>query len=505
MEDREKTKEQLLAELTGVRQRVASLENAKADLHLAEERLSKVSRTLRALSSCNESLIHSTKEHDLLAEICRIVIEDGGYRLCWVGYRREDAAKSVNPVAQAGYEEGYFRDAVFSWADDTRGHGPTGTAIRTGRPAVCRNILTDPGFAPWRDDASMRGYASVVGLPLIGNAHALGAITIYSSEPDAFDAEELELLTKLAENLAYGIEALRIRDEGRRSEEALRSSEEKYRSLVESTGDSIYLVDREYRYLFVNAVHLSRLGSSIDAFRGRLYSDVHSREETKEFVEIVDTVFRTGESVQHEHLSSRDNRYFLRTLSPVKDVSGRTTAVTVVSKDISSFKQMEERLRALSVTDELTGLYNRRGFFTLFDQFLKMSKRQKKGLHILYADLDNLKGINDTLGHQQGDQALMDAANLFRTTYRESDIIARVGGDEFVVVPVGNTGDNGEAITSRLQKNVEGHNEKGNRAYTLSVSFGLSYYDPEEPCSVDELLFRADRLMYEQKKAKRSL
>ena len=296
---------------------------------------------------------------------------------------------------------------------------------------------------------------------------------------------------------------MRIRDEGRRAEEALRASEEKYRYLVESAGDSIYLVDREYRYLFINKVHLERLGDSIDAFQGKIYSEVHSPEETREFVEKVDRVFETGESVQHEHLSRRDNRYFLRTLSPVKDAGGSTTAVTVVSKDISRFKQMEEKLRALSLTDELTGLYNRRGFFTLVVQLLKLSRRQKRGLFILYADLDNLKGINDTLGHQQGDQALLDTANLFRATYRESDIVARIGGDEFVVVPVGSAGDKIEIISSRLRKNVEHHNEKGNRKYKLSVSLGLAYYDPENPCSVDELLLRAERLMYEQKKNKR--
>lgn len=503
MRDREKTKEQLLIELTELRQRVVRLENARADLLKAEERLSKVHRILRALSSCNEALVHSTEESRLLMEICGIIIDVGGYRLCWVGFGEDDSAKTVRPVAQAGYEEGYFRDVRITWADDQWGRGPTGAAIRTGMPSISKNILTDIHFAPWRDDASRRGYASVVGLPLIGSGKTLGAITIYASEADAFDSEELKLLTELADNLAYGIVALRARDDGRRSEEALRTSEEKYRSLVESTGDSIYLVNRQYRYLFVNKVHLARLGSSFEAFQGKFYSEIHSPEETREFVEMVDRVFATGESAQHEHLSRRDNRFFLRTLSPVKDAEGSTTAVTVVSKDISRFKQMEEKLRALSLTDELTGLYNRRGFFALVEQLLKLAKRQKKGLFMLYADLDNLKGINDALGHQQGDQALLDMANLFRSTYRESDIIARIGGDEFVVIPVGSAGDDVNVISSRLQQNVERHNERGNRSYTLSVSLGLTHYDPENPCSIDELLLRADKLMYEQKKNKR--
>jgi len=287
------------------------------------------------------------------------------------------------------------------------------------------------------------------------------------------------------------------------AERALKESEEKYRSLMESVGDSIYLVDKDFRYLFMNKKHLSRLGLAGNGFLGQAYSEFHSPEEIKEFVEKVDKVFETGETIQHEHFSRRDNRYFLRTLSPVKDADGSIIAVTVVSKDINELKQLEEKLRTLSLTDELTDLYNRRGFFAMAEQLLKLAKRQKIGISMLYADMDNLKGINDTWGHQEGDQALIDTANIFRATYRESDIIARIGGDEFVVIPVGEIGDNTEMITHRFQKKLKDHNEKNNHNYMLSVSFGISYYDPESPCSIDELLKQAEKLMYEQKILKR--
>ncbi|MDI6810620.1 MAG: response regulator [archaeon] len=136
--------------------------------------------------------------------------------------------------------------------------------------------------------------------------------------------------------------------ERKSAEEELGKSEEKYRSLVESTEDSVYLVDRDCRYLFVNDKHLSRLGLPIDKVIGSTYGEFHSPEEAEEFAEIVDQVFETGNSVQHEHRSRRDNRYVLRTLSPVKDSEGRTIGVTVVSKDITERKRMEkERERLL--------------------------------------------------------------------------------------------------------------------------------------------------------------
>jgi two-component system cell cycle response regulator len=163
----------------------------------------------------------------------------------------------------------------------------------------------------------------------------------------------------------------------------------------------------------------------------------------------------------------------------------------------------QEEIRALSFTDDLTGLYNRRGFFTLVEQQLKLFKRQKKGIYMLYADVDNLKEINDILGHKEGDMALIDVADILRKNYREADIIARIGGDEFVVIPVETTGDNIDIISSRLQKSLKLHNAEKNHKYKLSISVGIAYYNPENPCSVDDLLVRADKAMYEQKMLKK--
>ena len=164
--------------------------------------------------------------------------------------------------------------------------------------------------------------------------------------------------------------------------------------------------------------------------------------------------------------------------------------------------QRHERLHAISLHDELTGLYNRRGFFTLAERLLKTAKRQQKGLFMLYSDLDGLKDINDALGHQKGDWALIDTANILKATFRDTDIIARIGGDEFVVMPIETDNDNLGIVINRLQKAVAMDNAKSKRGYTLSISTGTSYYDPLSPSAIDELLSQADRCMYEQKRSK---
>jgi diguanylate cyclase (GGDEF)-like protein len=164
-----------------------------------------------------------------------------------------------------------------------------------------------------------------------------------------------------------------------------------------------------------------------------------------------------------------------------------------------------ETLYRISLHDELTDLYNRRGFFTLAEHLLKQAKRNQDGLFLLYADLDDLKSINDIFGHQKGDWALIDIANILRETFRDSDIIARIGGDEFVVMPMGRRGDNVELTMHRLQKAIEMDNMRSKREYKLSLSMGIAYFDSWAPCTIDELLSQADKTMYKQKKSKQSV
>jgi diguanylate cyclase (GGDEF)-like protein len=177
-----------------------------------------------------------------------------------------------------------------------------------------------------------------------------------------------------------------------------------------------------------------------------------------------------------------------------------------VARDISERKRAEEILaeyarkqEKLALIDELTGLHNRRGFLTLAAHQLRTSDRLGQRVHLLFADLDGMKWINDNLGHGMGDQALQEAAELLRATFREADLLARLGGDEFAVLAMNGNSGGGEVIARRFAEKIASFNRREGRSYRLSISIGVASYDPASPCSIEELLERGDALMYEQK------
>lgn len=187
--------------------------------------------TLKTLHQCNLALLRSADENELLLSICRILVEVGGFRMVWVGYAQNDAVKSIRPVAHAGHEIGYVEAVSASWSLDMRGQGPAGTALRTGKPAWAKNIRDEQCFAPWRELAIAHGYASSLALPLASDRTTFGVLSLYSDETGQFNENTFERYVEFAENLAFGISTIRIREERKKSEEALRQAYEEIKAL----------------------------------------------------------------------------------------------------------------------------------------------------------------------------------------------------------------------------------------------------------------------------------
>jgi len=259
-----------------IRARTNELEAANARLQAditerqkREAELDRLNRTLKALSASSQAMMRATDESAYLNEVCQIIVRDCGHSMVWIGFVRDDSEKTVQRVAQAGFDEGYIESLHVTWADTERGRGPTGTAIRTGRPSGCRNMQTDPSFAPWRAEALRRGYLSSMVVPLMDGGRAFGTITIYSREPDPFTPEEVGLLSELAEDVGYGVSALRLRHASAQAEQALRESETELAAIYENAPLIILLVDRQRRVHKANKQAAMFAGSSVTDLFGR--------------------------------------------------------------------------------------------------------------------------------------------------------------------------------------------------------------------------------------------
>lgn len=289
--------------------------------------------------------------------------------------------------------------------------------------------------------------------------------------------------------------------ERKKTEEALRESEERYRVLIEKSNDGIALVKGD-RHIFVNQKMAEIFGyDRPEEIIGQpvpmlIYPD------DRELVVNTNRRRQKGESVpdKYEFRGQRKNRESLHIeASATKTIYQGETVSLVYLRDITDRKLAEETLKTLSLKDDLTSLYNRRGFFALADQWLKNAQRTRTEMLIIFGDLDNLKGINDTFGHKEGDQALVDTSRILKDTFRESDLIARLGGDEFVILAMNSFETSAEKLIQRLKNALKDYNRQTKRSYTLSLSLGVAFFDPRNPCSIDALLAQADQLMYENK------
>lgn len=237
------------------------------ELKEAGEQQQRLNRALRLLSASNAAVAHAEDERALLAEVCKLVVEAGGYCMAWIGMAEHDQEYSVRPVMRYGFDDGFVDGANISWADKERGRGPVGTAIRTGITQINQNFRDNPQSQLWRKEALVRGYQSSIAIPLSCEGRACAMLAIYSAEAYSFDAEEVGLLEELANNLAFGISMLRARAERAQAVERLRQSEEHFRFLTERATDMVYLMSiPSGRYEYVSPAATQLFGYTPEEF-----------------------------------------------------------------------------------------------------------------------------------------------------------------------------------------------------------------------------------------------
>ncbi|MGV8026974.1 MAG: PAS domain S-box protein [Anaerolineaceae bacterium] len=358
--------------------------------------LFKRNRMLRMLSETNKQLIRVTKEKELLEAVCKIIVEDGDYRMVWIGYAEQDPEKSVTPVAQKGFETGYLDNANITWADTKHGRGPTGTAIRTNTPTIVRNIPDDPNYLPWRDAAIKRGYKSSIAIPLTIIEKPIGALNIYSNSFDAFDEEEISLLTELAGDLTYGIASLRTREAQVLAEAAMYENEEKFKFVFENSVEGKAIISPSGE-MHVNKAFYELLGYSEDEMQKKGWRDIThpddfqiTQDEVNSLLSGKKTAIRfsrryikkDGSIVWADTLTSlrRDEKqnpmYFI---IAVIDISERVTMEQEL-KDSIEFQQsvFETTSLATTIIDKDMTILNANKEFELLSGFSKEEIKGKK-------------------------------------------------------------------------------------------------------------------------------
>jgi len=203
--------------------------------------LQKANHALNVLTKCRSVIFHANDEVTMLHEVCQVLVRDIGYPLVWIGFAKHDTNKTVHPVAQTGYEQGYLETLTISWGDNKFGQGPTGTAIRTGEVRFARNILAEPTYNPWRSQALQYGYASSMAMPLRLQGQPIGVINVYSKQADGFDTDTIQLFKELAADIEYAITVQRNHVKRRQAEESL----QRFRVALDNSADAIFIIDRQ--------------------------------------------------------------------------------------------------------------------------------------------------------------------------------------------------------------------------------------------------------------------
>jgi len=278
-----------------------------------------------------------------------------------------------------------------------------------------------------------------------------------------------------------------------------------YKDIVVSTNTLIWRTDTEGRFTFLNPAW-ENYGYKVEEMLSRPFSEFQMPEAAGHYV----NAFRNcliGESIiGHEttYFSKKGDEVYLEiNLIPLYDSSGSIVGTQGTAFDVTERRHADELLQYISAKDELTGLYNLHTFMSMTEQQIKSAHREKKEMLIIYAGVDGMEVINDDQGQDAGDRLLVDVADILRKTFREADIFARTGEDEFVISTLVSSRKGKDLIMQRMNKNIAEYNSRQDINVELSMSFGTSFYNPDEPKSIDEVLSAADDKMYEHKKSKK--
>jgi|GEM_PF-2972924 len=336
-----------------------------------------------------------------------------------------------------------------------------------------------------------------------------GVLKLDNFMTDNYDDYRRYLAESIVKVAELSISNIRVWTNLRKTKTIIKEERDIAKKYLDIAGSIIVVLDRKGNIKLINRAGLEVLGYSQKELIGKNWFDTvlpeHYREKIRSahFRLISGKIKKSVKYIENPVLTKNgEERIIAWRNTVIFDRFKRITGTISSGIDITERKILEEKLRALSITDELTGLYNRRGFFLLAEHEMKRAKRTGRSFYLVFIDVDGLKNINDTFGHQEGDRVLKETALILQKVFRKSDVIGRIGGDEFAVIAPEATGDDRELLLKRLSEAIDRRNKQSGQKTEISLSAGVLKYDPSVESSIDELLSQADRLMYEDKRKK---
>jgi PAS domain S-box-containing protein len=327
------------------------------DRKRAETALKRINRALKALSASNLALIYANSEQSLLDEVCSIFVGVGGYQLAWIGFARHDAEKSVEIVAAQGSALDYTKQLRVTWGEDANGIGPVGAAIKTRQIAIIEDSQTDPRFGVWRQAAATFGLRTSIAVPLIISAEDIGVLILYAQELGVFTAEETELLSQLAKDLAFGITTIREREQNHRTQQQLDRTQRSQQALLDSIPDMAWLKDEQSSFISVNQTFAQNLGRLAADISGKSDYDFYPRELADAYRADDQLVISKGQPkrVEEPYIGSDGIEKWIETIKvPFRNNAGQVIGTAGIARDITERKLAEQQRLLLHTAIEQT-------------------------------------------------------------------------------------------------------------------------------------------------------
>ncbi|MBS7663728.1 EAL domain-containing protein [Pseudomonas lalucatii] len=518
-----------------------------------------LTRALRTLSGCNRALLRAQDEATLLQDICRVIVEKCGYRMAWVGRAEADAAKTVTPLAYAGVEQSYIESLHISWADNERGRGPSGTAIRSGRPSLSRNLLTDPNTRPWREGAIRHEIASVLSLPLRVEGKVFGALGIGAPEPDAFGEQELELLGEAAEDLAFGLQALRIKArrsqaelEIQRLNRALATRVAVNHALIHASDESALLAEICRVLVQDCGYRLACVAYRQEQAPPRFHPVAHAGLDRGflalgdawgasaaglDFVRRLEATMETGRPfVQRNILDDPEaplreeahaRGFAAAIVLPLRVEGALIGLLAIMAAEADAFDprevellsatandlgfgistlrtrvratQAEATIRRMAYTDSLTGLPNRLQLHELLADAIAHARQEHRPLGLLQLEVGSNQEINDTLGYREGDRLQQAIVARLLQAVGAGMPVARIGEKEYAVLMPSGGAEQAAQLAQQILVALYEPIDLSGLYLDARASIGIALY-PGHGTEADALLRRAGSALDQAKR-----